>query len=40
MICFELLSLEAVMKESDLNVFVSILDNVKILGCFYEEDYK
>ncbi|RXK63233.1 YitT family protein [Enterococcus faecalis] len=37
---FELPSLEAVMKESDPNAFVSISDNVKILGRFYEEDYK
>lgn len=37
---FELLSLEAAMKESDPNAFVSISDNVKILGRFYEEDYK
>ncbi|HAP2989931.1 TPA: YitT family protein [Enterococcus faecalis] len=37
---FELPSLEAAMKESDPNVFVSISDNVKILGRFYEEDYK
>ena len=37
---FELPSLEAAMKESDPNAFVSISDNVKILGRFYEEDYK
>ena len=37
---FELPSLEAGMKESDPNAFVSISDNVKILGRFYEEDYK
>ncbi|WP_417630274.1 YitT family protein [Enterococcus faecalis] len=37
---FELPSLEATMKESDPNAFVSISDNVKILGRFYEEDYK
>ena len=37
---FELPSLEAAMKESDPNDFVSISDNVKILGRFYEEDYK
>ena len=37
---FEWTSLEAAMKESDPNAFVSISDNVKILGRFYEEDYK
>ncbi|EGO5148691.1 YitT family protein [Enterococcus faecalis] len=37
---FELPSLEVAMKESDPNAFVSISDNVKILGRFYEEDYK
>lgn len=37
---FELPSLETAMKESDPNAFVSISDNVKILGRFYEEDYK
>ncbi|MGN5952353.1 YitT family protein [Enterococcus faecalis] len=37
---FELPSLEEAMKESDPNAFVSISDNVKILGRFYEEDYK
>ena len=31
---FELPSLEAAMKESDPNAFVSISDNVKILGRF------
>lgn len=35
---FELPSLEAAMKESDPSAFVSISDNVKILGRFYEED--
>ena len=37
---FEFPSLEAAMKESYTNAFVSISDNVKILGRFYEEDYK
>ncbi|MBO0423513.1 hypothetical protein BCR22_06400 [Enterococcus plantarum] len=35
---FELPALEAAMKESDPSAFVSISDNVKILGRFYEED--
>ncbi|MGM0218095.1 YitT family protein [Enterococcus sp. AZ126] len=35
---FELPSLEAAMKETDPSAFVSISDNVKILGRFYEED--
>lgn len=35
---FELPSLEAAMKESDPSAFVSISDNVKILGRFYEEE--
>ncbi|MGX7244425.1 YitT family protein [Enterococcus quebecensis] len=35
---FELPALEAAMKESDPSAFVSISDNVKILGHFYEED--
>ncbi|GGC86915.1 YitT family protein [Enterococcus wangshanyuanii] len=35
---FELPALEAAMKDSDPSAFVSISDNVKILGRFYEED--
>lgn len=35
---FELPALESAMKESDPSAFVSISDNVKILGRFYEED--
>lgn len=35
---YELPSLESAMKESDPSAFVSISDNVKILGRFYEED--
>lgn len=35
---YELPALEAAMKESDPSAFVSISDNVKILGRFYEED--
>lgn len=35
---FELPALEAAMKESDPSAFVSISDNVKILGRFYEEE--
>ncbi|MHC5229894.1 YitT family protein [Enterococcus sp. LJL99] len=35
---FELPSLEAAMKKSDPSAFVSISDNVKILGRFYEEE--
>ncbi|MBP2100094.1 YitT family protein [Enterococcus rivorum] len=35
---FELPALEDAMKESDPSAFVSISDNVKILGRFYEED--
>ncbi|MDA9471533.1 YitT family protein [Enterococcus sp. 5H] len=35
---FELPSLEAAMKDADPSAFVSISDNVKILGRFYEED--
>lgn len=35
---FELPSLEAAMKKADPSAFVSISDNVKILGRFYEEE--
>ncbi|MDR0921863.1 MAG: YitT family protein [Lactobacillales bacterium] len=35
---FEIASLKSIMKESDPNAFVSIADNVKILGNFYEEE--
>lgn len=35
---FELPALESAMKESDPSAFVSISDNVKILGRFYEEE--
>ena len=35
---FELPALEAAMKDADSSAFVSISDNVKILGRFYEED--
>ncbi|MFK4566649.1 YitT family protein [Enterococcus sp. UD-01] len=35
---FELPALEAAMKEADPSAFVSISDNVKILGRFYEEE--
>lgn len=35
---FELPALEAAMKDADPSAFVSISDNVKILGRFYEED--
>ncbi|MGK0551981.1 YitT family protein [Enterococcus faecalis] len=35
---FELPSLEAAMRETDPAAFVSIADNVQILGRFYEED--
>lgn len=35
---FELPTLEAAMKDADPSAFVSISDNVKILGRFYEED--
>lgn len=35
---FEMPALEVAMKESDPSAFVSISDNVKILGRFYEED--